>query len=107
MSVNDNIRIVGINMSYYLREYLEEEGVDTMSMSDEQVEDLWNKMNPSEEEWLEECRRQEEVIWAEKHVRSYGIDCSNMTDEEVVAKSEELIMEEVKEYDEWLKSQED
>ena len=28
MSVNDNIRIVGINMTYYLREDLEEEGID-------------------------------------------------------------------------------
>lgn len=109
MNVNDNIKIVGINHTFYLREDLEAEGIDTYEMTDDQVEDLWNKMrnkmNPSVEEWLEECRRREEIHCAEKHVGSYGIDCSGMTDEEVLAKSEELIMEEIKEYDDWFKSQ--
>lgn len=107
MSVNDNIRIVGINFTYYLREDLEEEGIDTMSMSDEQVEDLWNEKygdpsaNPiSDEEW----NQMELVSSAIRHLASYGIDANGWDEDAILAKDDELCEAEWAEYNEYEKS---
>jgi len=115
MSVNDNIRIVGINFTYYLREDLEEEGIDTMSMSDEQVEDLWNEKygdpwnekygdpsaNPiSDEEW----NQMELVSSAIRSLASYGIDTNGWDEDAILAKDDELCEAKWAEYNEYEKS---
>lgn len=51
MNVNDNIKIVGINHAYYLAEELEEIGIDTTTMSDEEIIARWNEeFNNSDEQ---------------------------------------------------------
>lgn len=107
MNVNDNIKIVGINLTYYLREDLEEVGIDTMSMSDEQVEALWNEKygEPSAEPISEEEWRQMDLVFAAiRHLASYGIDTNGWNEDEILAKDDELCEAEWAEYNEYKKS---
>ena len=96
MNVNDNIRIVGINTTYYLREDLEEAGIDTYGMSDSEIVERWNEefdssdesqddhWGLSEEEYSnfldwKDYKHMEDVL-EEKGVSVAGMDSSEIED---------------------------
>lgn len=95
MNVNDNIKIVGINHVYYLAEELEENDIDTTTMSDEEIVARWNEEFDSDsdesqdDKWgLSEEEYKDFLEWQDlKHMEDVleekGISTAGMNSDEV------------------------
>ena len=93
MNISDNIRIVGINHVFYLAEELEEAGIDTTTMSDEEIVARWNEEKssdePQDDNWgLSDEEYQDFLKWCDHNhmidiLEEKGISTKNMSDDEV------------------------